>query len=821
MSFISTFARLRTCGVALALMVALSLAAASDAGAASFTAKSTAELETDIETANTNGAENTIHLEANTAYIPAKTLTLSNTSHPQIIEGPEGHSAIHGPEVEGAAVEPETSELVVLKAGVTATFKWIDWTLAGGLGNPGFFLAESATLNLEEDGVQNMNGNAIDVHGGATLNAVNSTIAKTTTGDGIVDDGTVNLTNSTVAFNEEGGIENAGTLSLTNSIVAENTSAGQHDCSNHPANTSDHSLDSDGTCGVGALSSMNPKLKTALNFDGGRTRLASLTPGSPAIDAGDEAKCPTIDQRGYKRPDVAGTPCDIGADEYNSVKPVITSATVPAGITVQGGASGAIVKFTPPSATTTGEAEVESVTCSPETDHIFPVGATTVSCVAKDGHENESTPVTFEVDVYAMSLLFGRQGESPGEFEGPMGVAVGPNGNVWVTDTGRSSVDEFSEAGQYLGHIGAFGTEHDPCTATMCFPFAVAIDSHGNVWVADTDDSRIKEFSESGGLIRQVGSFGSGEGEMVDPEGVAIDSHGNVWVADAGNARVDEFSETGQFLREFGSKGKGSGQFEWPSGIAVDSHGNVWVSDWPTDRVQEFTSEGTFERQVLTLDAPHGVAVNSENDLFVADYVSGVVQEFNENGVTLGQFGPGPLDSPWGIAVDSHGNVWLSNAGWVTNASGRRVTESQGVEEWDPASTSGEGAGAASVPSSVSSEAGGAPHSGGSLALTGTDSGTPLDALGPDAVVPPSVAAGILVPAAASSLSGPPSVSRPATASAARSRKTTSHNDSLLTRVASRGRLCARASRRFGRSSAARLGACAANARRRGRTTGR
>jgi HYR domain/NHL repeat len=689
MSFIS-FARLRMCGVALALLAALSLAAASGASAASFTAKSTAELETDIETANTNGAENTIHLEADTAYIPAKTLTLSNTAHPQIIEGPEGHSATHGPEIEGAAVEPETSELLVLKPDVTATFKWIDWAQGGGLGNPGFFLSEGSTLNLEEASVNNMNGNAIDVHGGATLNAVNSTIAKTTTGDGIVDDGTANLTNSTVAFNEEGGIENAGTLSLTNTIVAENTSNGQHDCSNRVANTSDHSLDSDGTCGVGALSSTNPKLQTALNFDGGPTRLASLTPSSPAIEAADETKCPTIDQRGFKRPAVSGKPCSIGADEYNSTKPVITAATVSPGLTLQAtSASGAIVKFTPPSATTTGEAAVESVTCSPETDHVFAVGTTTVSCVAKDGHENESAAATFKVSVMKMetSIASSTLGGIP------TGLGVNSEHDVWVAAEEANAVKEFSETGTLVRTLAAPGS---PCSGHLEGPAGVAVDSSNDVWVVDSGDDVVREFSPTGTCLLQFGKPGTGTSEFENPRGIAVNATcSKVFIADTGNQAVDEWtpegtstcgtpSQTWKAAHRYGSPGGSPGQFQGPSGVALDSHENIYIADAGNCRVDKF-SAGAYLTSLPSVTSPGcslapstnlnrlilplGVAEDASNNLWVANYGLSDLVQFNENAAALGHVGSfgsgeGQFEWPSAVAVDSSkGFVWATDVG--------------------------------------------------------------------------------------------------------------------------------------------------------------
>jgi hypothetical protein len=130
---------------------------------------------------------------------------------------------------------------------------------------------------------------------------------------GLVDDGTANLLSSTVALNKQGGIENRGRLSLTNTIVAEN---GSSDCVG-AANASDHSLDGDRSCGVGALGGMNPALGPLI-ANGGPTETRALGAGSPAIGAADASKCPAEDQRHFARP--AGR-CDIGAYQTGASPP--------------------------------------------------------------------------------------------------------------------------------------------------------------------------------------------------------------------------------------------------------------------------------------------------------------------------------------------------------------------------------------------------------------------------------------------------------------------------------------------------------------------
>jgi len=90
------------------------------------------------------------------------------------------------------------------------------------------------------------------------------------------------------------------------------------------------------------------------------------------------------------------------------------------------------------------------------------------------------------------------------------------------------------------------------------------------------------------------GSAGSDAGQFDEPSGLAVDSGGNVYVADENNHRIQKFTSAGVFITQWGVYGSGDGQFDEPSGVAVDSDGNVYVADEGNDRVQKFTPAGVF-----------------------------------------------------------------------------------------------------------------------------------------------------------------------------------------------------------------------------------
>ncbi len=100
------------------------------------------------------------------------------------------------------------------------------------------------------------------------------------------------------------------------------------------------------------------------------------------------------------------------------------------------------------------------------------------------------------------------------------------------------------------------------------------------------------------------GKTGTGNGQFAtNGGGIAVDKAGNVYVADSDNTRVQVFSATGRFLRKWGSQGTGDGQFGNPEDLAIAPDGTIWVADDPNGRYEQFSSSGAFQ---TTLPAPHG-----------------------------------------------------------------------------------------------------------------------------------------------------------------------------------------------------------------------
>ena len=378
-------------------VVCLGMLGASVASAETFKVSTSKQLEEAVTKANANGVANTIELAAG-AYLPTKSLVFTNAGGAQTVAGPAGTVGVATPgvQINGGSVTPagvSEHELFLVNEGVTVTLEHVVVTSGGEAGgSPG--IEDRGTLDVENATISGNLGTEIFVDSGATANLTNSTLSD---GHefGLVDEGTASFLNVTIVHNASGGVggTGSGTVSLTNTIVGLN---GAPQCGSNTI-TNDHSLISDASCGGEAqFQNKTPLLQTSLLNDGGSTTLYSEKAGSPTIDAGDPAKCPATDQRGYPRPDVGGTACDIGADEYSPTPPHIT---VPAEIvTPATSSSGAVVTYGVEA--TDSDALVKSLNCAPASGATFPVGTTKVECTAVDGHENKAT-ASFNVTVTA------------------------------------------------------------------------------------------------------------------------------------------------------------------------------------------------------------------------------------------------------------------------------------------------------------------------------------------------------------------------------------------------------------------------------------
>ena len=176
------------------------------------------------------------------------------------------------------------------------------------------------------------------------------------------------------------------------------------------------------------------------------------------------------------------------------------------------------------------------------------------------------------------------------------------------------------------------------------------------------------------------GTAGTAPNQLQEPKGVAIDAQGRIYVADSGNNRIEVLDANGAPVATWGSQGTGPGQFQEPWGVAVAPDGTVYVADTWNHRIEKFDSQGKFLAQwgaYGTTDGraqspdnilwgPRGVAVDSQGNVWVTDTGNKRVIKYDPNGKVLGQYGgigagDGQFMEPVGIAIDGQGNIYVAD----------------------------------------------------------------------------------------------------------------------------------------------------------------
>jgi DNA-binding beta-propeller fold protein YncE len=264
---------------------------------------------------------------------------------------------------------------------------------------------------------------------------------------------------------------------------------------------------------------------------------------------------------------------------------------------------------------------------------------------------------------------FGNYPATPMAFLGPYAVAVDNAGSVYVADSGHSQVEKFTTTGTFIWATGTAGTGNGLFSAGIAGLAAstntVYVGDYGNGYVQSLD-AATGAFLASWGTPSGAGSgsFGSGGG----PWGVGLDGAGNLWVSDTANKLMQQFSPANTFLTQFGPLANG------PAGVAVSpATGNVFVCDPSGNKVRECTPSGTVLHTINAtgsgfLSGPTGVTFDSSGDIYVVEAGASRVDKYDANRNFLKSWGCGQgsaldqMNQPYGVAVDSAtGDVFVAD----------------------------------------------------------------------------------------------------------------------------------------------------------------
>jgi sugar lactone lactonase YvrE len=290
-------------------------------------------------------------------------------------------------------------------------------------------------------------------------------------------------------------------------------------------------------------------------------------------------------------------------------------------------------------------------------------------------------------------MSWGDQGDGPGEFNFPIGIAITSRGEVLVSDFYNARVQKFTADGKHLASIPVLPN-----------PGGMAVDSDGNIYLThfsamkkdeEKKPDRVSVVSPDGKLLRQWGKTGTGAGEFDYPGGIALSADGRVYVADQTNRRVQVFERDGKFLFQWGEYGVKEGQFGGnitpksrvggPHFLAIDSGGNVYTTEGSVGRVQKFTADGKFlaawggdedkpgsfgggfNGAKSGIRGPVGICFDEHGRLWISA-VSARVQQFTSDGRFLQNLSrgegtqPGQFMAPHALAADGRGHLYVVDA---------------------------------------------------------------------------------------------------------------------------------------------------------------
>ncbi|MBN1817170.1 MAG: hypothetical protein JW828_07390 [Sedimentisphaerales bacterium] len=264
---------------------------------------------------------------------------------------------------------------------------------------------------------------------------------------------------------------------------------------------------------------------------------------------------------------------------------------------------------------------------------------------------------------------FGRTGRGPCEFAYPRVIEITEKEELYVCDkTGR--IQRFTGEGVLLGSFTMPQIETG-------LPVGMSMGPDGNLYVADTHYHRVMVFTPNGQILREFGAFGETDGCFIYPTDIAFDRDGRIFVSEyGGNDRISVFTPEGHFLFCFGEFGDGQGQFSRPNALCMDPGNDVlYIVDSCNHRIAVYTPQGNLIRYLGAVGRepgqfryPYDLTLMNDGTLVVCEYGNNRIQLLDSNGGCRRIYGgpgrePGQLAYPWGVVVDRRDRAYIVDAG--------------------------------------------------------------------------------------------------------------------------------------------------------------
>ncbi len=294
------------------------------------------------------------------------------------------------------------------------------------------------------------------------------------------------------------------------------------------------------------------------------------------------------------------------------------------------------------------------------------------------------------------------------------GVAADNFGNFYLSDTSHNRVRKVDSTGAITTVAGngtaGFSGDGGPATAAQLnFPYGIAVDSKGYLYIADLNNNRVRRVSPAGVIQTYAGSGGNGSSgdagpatsaQLLSPRNILVDPGGDLYISEFAAHRVRKVTPNGLISTAAGTgvagfRGDGgaatAAQLAFPAGLAMDSMGNLYIADSQNGRIREVVYTGQIVTAMggsaaVALLNPIAVAVNSSGNLFVADSTA-VVREYTTAGKWIDAAGSGTagfsgdggpataatLTKPLDLAFDQNGTLYIADQNRIRAVNSRAV----------------------------------------------------------------------------------------------------------------------------------------------------
>lgn len=217
---------------------------------------------------------------------------------------------------------------------------------------------------------------------------------------------------------------------------------------------------------------------------------------------------------------------------------------------------------------------------------------------------------------------FGR-GDGEGQFKRPRDTARDSHGNIYILDSENFRVQKFDAAGNFLLQFGSRGGEYG-----FLNPNKLEIDKNDNVFILD--NPKIFKYDTIGNLILSFGNYVNEDGRYIFPIDMEIDSENNLYVLTTdyqNTSYVEKFNNNGQSISKFGNPGQDDGQLSFNIyALAVDNRGDIYINDFSQSsggyRLQQFSNSGSFIKKLPVTDYLQDIEVDKYNNLYWSGYNS-------------------------------------------------------------------------------------------------------------------------------------------------------------------------------------------------------